>query len=76
MEACIHGGLAVSYLIAGPAVRVLRPRGVYVAGGVLALIGSAVAAPTLLGRTWKWTRIEAQDAISEETPQPSELLLR
>jgi MFS family permease len=76
MEACIHGGLAVSYLIGGPVVRVLRPRGVYIVGGLLALVGSAVAGPTLLGRSWRWTRIETENAISAETSEPSELLLR
>lgn len=76
MEACIHGGLAVSYVIGGSAVRVLGPRGVYIVGGLLALVGSAVAGPTLLGRTWRWTKIEAADAIPQGTSEPSELLLR
>jgi MFS family permease len=76
MEACIHGGLAVSYLIGGSAVRVLGPRGVYILGGLLALVGSAVAGPTLLGRTWRWTKIETADAVPKGTSEPSELLLR
>jgi MFS family permease len=78
MEACIHGGLAVSYLIGGTAVRALGPRGVYVAGGVLALVGSAVAAPTLLGRTWRWARRLEPELASRpvEASDTSELLLR
>ena len=42
MEACIHSGLALSYLLGGSAVRLFGWRAVYVVGGVAALIGAAV----------------------------------
>jgi len=76
MEAFIHGGLALSYLVGGPAVRALGPRGVYVLGGVLALIGAAVAGPTLLGRTWRFSkRPVPASSTSVEPMEPSELLI-
>ena len=46
-DAIVHSGMAVSYIVAGPAVAVLGARGVYVAGGIIALIGVAIAAPIL-----------------------------
>jgi MFS family permease len=47
METVIHGGLALSYLFAGPAVGALGPRAVYVVGGAAALAGTAVALPVV-----------------------------
>jgi MFS family permease len=46
-DTVVHGGLAASYVVAGPAVDVLGPRGVYVVGGLAALLGSAIALPVL-----------------------------
>lgn len=44
-DAIIHIGMAVSYVIAGPAVSWLGPRGVYIVGGAAALLGVFFALP-------------------------------
>jgi MFS family permease len=44
-DAVIHIGMAVSYVIAGPAVSWLGARGVYIVGGVVALAGLFLALP-------------------------------
>lgn len=69
MEAFIHGGLALSYLVGGPLVHALGPRGVYILGGVLALVGAAVSGPTLLG--WQ-PRRAVEPAPDQEQRDPME----
>lgn len=44
-DAVVHIGMAVSYVIAGPAVSWLGPRGVYIVGGVAAFVGVFIALP-------------------------------
>jgi MFS family permease len=44
-DAVIHIGMAVSYVIAGPAVSWLGARGVYIVGGVAAFAGVFLALP-------------------------------
>jgi MFS family permease len=44
-EAVISFGLAVSYVIAGPALHALTPQGVYLVGGVAALAAACVLVP-------------------------------
>jgi MFS family permease len=46
-DAIVHIGMAVSYVIAGPAVSWLGPRGVYIVGGVAAFTGVVIAYPIL-----------------------------
>jgi len=50
MEAFVHTGLALSFLVGALAVSSLGPRVVYVVGGMSALIGAAICL-TLLGGT-------------------------
>lgn len=51
-DAFIHVGLALSYVVAGPAVDALGPRGVYLVGGGAALIGLLILLP-ILDRRWR-----------------------
>jgi MFS family permease len=44
-DSVVHIGLAVSYVVAGPMVAWLGPRGVYVVGGVAAFAGVFIALP-------------------------------
>jgi MFS family permease len=46
-DAVVHIGMAVSYVIAGPAVSWLGPRGVYIVGGVAAFVGVFFVLPIL-----------------------------
>jgi MFS family permease len=49
-DAVLHSGLALSFLLAGPAVAWLGPQGVYLVGGVGTFIGVAIALPILRSR--------------------------
>jgi len=50
-DSIVHSGMAVSYIVAGPAVAWLGAREVYVVGGGIALLGVVIALPILrLGR--------------------------
>lgn len=53
-DAVVHIGMAVSYVIAGPAVSWLGARGVYILGGAAAFLGVFIALPIV-----KATRAEA-----------------
>ena len=44
-DAVIHVGMAVSYVVAGPAVSWLGARGVYIVGGAAAFLGVFIALP-------------------------------
>jgi MFS family permease len=46
-DAVVNVGLAVSYVIAGPAVGWLGPKTVYLVGGVVAMVGLVIALPIL-----------------------------
>jgi MFS family permease len=46
-DAIVHIGMAVSYVIAGPAVSWLGARGVYIVGGLAAFTGVLIAFPIL-----------------------------
>ena len=63
MDAVIHIGLGLSYLVAGPAVDVLGPRGVYGVGG----LGTAVAVIILLP-----ILREARAMAGEAAPAPAD----
>jgi len=46
-DACVHIGMAASYVVAGPMVTWLGPKGVYIFGGGIALAGVSLAFPIL-----------------------------
>lgn len=69
VDTVLHGGLAVSYAMAGPAVEWLGPRGVYVVGGAATLIGLGFALPVLSERRRRGAvtggqPVDAEDAAS------------
>jgi predicted MFS family arabinose efflux permease len=47
-EAVIHGALAAGFVLGGPALQALGPRGVYAVGGGLGLLGAGVLLPIVL----------------------------
>jgi MFS family permease len=57
-DAVLHIGMAVSYVIAGPAVSWLGPRGVYIVGGVAAFGGIFIALPIL--KAWRQAPLTAE----------------
>lgn len=71
-DAVLHSGLAVSYVVAGPAVAWLGAQGVYLVGGLGAMAAIAIAIRVLQARTG------AEDAPALEAVEattPSELLI-
>ena len=46
-DACVHVGMALSYVAAGPMVSWLGAKGVYIVGGGIALLGVTVGLPLL-----------------------------
>ena len=50
IDAIVTGGLALSFVAAGPFVAAVGPRGAYLAAGISSLIGGAVLFPALWGR--------------------------
>lgn len=46
-DSIVHSGMALSFIVAGPAVAWLGARGVYVVGGGIALVGVVIALPIL-----------------------------
>jgi MFS family permease len=69
-DAVVHIGMAVSYVIAGPAVSWLGARGVYVVGGVAAFIGVFLAMPIR-----KATLLEAKVREPREPTEAASLLV-
>jgi MFS family permease len=70
-DSVVHVGMALSYVMAGPAVAWLGPRGVYIVGGIAAFVGVAISLPILRG---------ARDRLalapeSGEAPEPASLLV-
>jgi hypothetical protein len=71
-DAVLHSGLAVSYVVAGPAVAWLGAQGVYLVGGLGSIAALAIAVRVLQART------SPDDAPALETvapTTPSELLI-
>jgi MFS family permease len=69
-DAVVHGGMALSYIVAGPAVAGLGARGVYVVGGFISLAGVAFAVPIIRAS------IPSREPPAEvQTGTPLELLL-
>ena len=50
IDALVTGGLALSFVAAGPFVAAVGPRGAYAAAGISSLIGGAILFPALWGR--------------------------
>jgi len=50
LDSVVHIGLAVSYLIAGPAVHVLGAKGTYLVGGIVSFVAVGVLLPILRER--------------------------
>ncbi len=46
-EAVVHLALAVGFVLGGPALEAVGPRGMYAAGGLLGLLGGAILLPAL-----------------------------
>jgi MFS family permease len=71
-DSVVHGGMAVSYVIAGPAVSWLGPRGVYIVGGVAAFFAVFLAYPILratrLARAARGEEPVAMDAANLLVP--------
>ena len=65
-DAVLHIGMAVSYVIAGPAVSWLGPKGVYIVGGVAAFGGIFIALPIL--KAWQQAPIAARPTDTAEAP--------
>jgi len=64
-DACVHVGMALSYVAAGPMVSWLGAKGVYIVGGGIALVGVTVGLPLLR------SVIRPAPAV-EVTPQPGQ----
>ncbi len=62
-EAVITIALAAGFLLGGPALELLGPRGVYAVGGVLGLFGAIVLVPIL--RSSRRTQAEADEHLAE-----------
>lgn len=50
MDAVVHGGLALSYLVGGPLVDAIGPRNTYLVGGVISLGAVVAMAPAVRSR--------------------------
>jgi MFS family permease len=66
-DSIVHVGMAISYVMAGPAVAWIGPRGVYIVGGIAAFIGVAIALPILRG-----AREPAAVGVPSETGEATE----
>jgi MFS family permease len=69
-DAVIHTGLVPSYALAGPAVAALGARGVYVVGGVAAILALFIALPIV-----REGRRPAPAAGREERPAEAQVLI-
>jgi predicted MFS family arabinose efflux permease len=69
-ESMITIALAVGFVLGGPALELLGPRGVYAAGGAFAFVGAIVLLPILRASR----RAEALDAAAEEVAAAGELV--
>jgi MFS family permease len=73
-DSVVHVGLAISFVVAGPAVAWLGPRGVYVAGGVVAFAAVVIAIPILRRARGPQLAIDAANR-STETVEAATLLV-
>jgi MFS family permease len=80
-DSVIHMGMAASYVVAGPAVAWLGPKGVYIVGGGVAFVGVVIALPIL--RAGRLAGAMAEAALSappagegREPVDPASLLVR
>jgi MFS family permease len=74
-DAVIHIGMAVSYVIAGPAVSWLGARGVYIVGGVVAFVGVLAALPVVRAARTRPVQAPAAQAAEAETSDAATLLV-
>jgi hypothetical protein len=66
----VTGALALSFVVAGPFVGAVGPRGAYAAAGVTSLLGGAILFPVLWGRRAAGTT-EPQTATREADVAPA-----
>jgi MFS family permease len=67
-DSIVHVGMAISYVIAGPAVAWVGARGVYIVGGIAAFIGVAISLPIL--------RVTSQRVdLAADATEPATLLV-
>jgi MFS family permease len=72
-DSIVHVGMAISYVMAGPAVAWLGPRGVYIVGGIAASMGVAISLPIL--RSARQPAAIELDLAPGEATEPSSLLV-
>ena len=70
IDALVTGALALSFVVAGPFVGAVGPRGAYAAAGVTSLIGGAILFPVLWGRR-AVARTEPETAAHEADVAPA-----
>jgi len=63
IDALVTGGLALSFVAAGPFVAAVGPRGAYLAAGISSLIGGVILFPAL------WGRHRERDAAADDVVQ-------
>jgi MFS family permease len=72
-DAVINVGMAVSYVVAGPAVSWLGPKAVYVAGGAIAMVGLGIALPIL--RAGADERVRSDGRVDALAPDAQTLIV-
>jgi MFS family permease len=72
-DSIVHVGMAISYVMAGPAVAWIGPRGVYIVGGIAASTGVAISLPIL--RSAREPAAFELGPGSGEAPEPTSLLI-
>jgi MFS family permease len=72
-DSVVHVGMALSYVMAGPAVAWLGARGVYIVGGIAAFVGVAISLPILRGAQEPAAFEHAPE--SGEAAEPASLLV-
>jgi MFS family permease len=72
-DSIVHVGMALSYVVAGPAVSWWGARGVYIVGGIAAFLGVAIAMPILRERA-AGDRLKAEPPATEGA-EPATLLV-
>jgi MFS family permease len=73
-DAFILIGMATSYVMAGPMVAWLGPKGVYIFGGVVAFVGVALAVP-ILGMARTWAIQGERVGVPADVAEPASLLI-
>jgi MFS family permease len=67
-------GMAMSYVMAGPAVAWLGPRGVYIVGGIAAFLGVTISLPILGSPRSRAAETEVPPRAGEKA-EPASLLV-